>query len=1423
MSQTNGDKKYYLGIDAGSVSVDFAILDPQGGIIEDHYIRAHGQPVKVVRDFLQEMRSRHAWEKCLGVATTGSGGRLLADLLDAVFVNELISQSRATSALHPDVRTIIELGGEDSKLIMLEQGENGSADKSIADFATNAVCAAGTGSFLDQQANRLGIKIEGEFGELAMKSENPPRIAGRCSVFAKSDMIHLQQIATPDYDIVAGLCFAVARNFKSAIAKGKKVRKPFSFQGGVAANRGMVRAFREIFELADGEMVIPKHYGTMGAIGCALQLISDGGGKRLKGVEEMDGFLGSQDTERKGLARLSPRQERYGNEGLDGVDAMKEGEENIPVYVGIDIGSVSTNVVVMAEDGRLLSKRYLSTAGRPIEAVQQGLKEVGDEVGGRVVVEGVGTTGSGRYLINDFVGGDVVKNEITAQATAAVAIDPSVDTIFEIGGQDSKYISLDNGVVVDFEMNKVCAAGTGSFLEEQAEKLDLNIKKQFGEMACDAEKPCRFGDRCTVFMETDLVHHQQRGARKEDMVAGLAYSIVHNYLNKVVADKRVGDNIFFQGGTAANRGAIAAFEQVTGKKITVPRHHEVTGAIGIAMVAREHMEEGQEGTNFRGFDLFKREYSLKSFVCKACANVCEVRQVSIAGESPLYYGHRCEKWDIKEKDPAVERIPDLFRERQELLLNIYPDVTGGNRPRLGIPRALIFYEFYPLWKAFFSELGFEVVLSDATNTGIISCGVEDVLAETCFPFKVLHGHVVDLMKKKVAYIFLPSIINNYQGNPRLKQTYNCPYVQAMPYLTEAALDFEAEKVKVIKPALQLKRGRVNLVEKLVEVGKTLGRDKEDVYRALEVAEAVQQDFYMQIRRRGQEVLDGLADGERALVIVSRPYNGCDDGINLRLPRKLREMGVLAIPMDFLELDGVDISDEWPNMYWRYGAHIMSAARRIKEDKRLHAVYITNFGCGPDSFICKFFRHELAGKPFLQIEIDEHSADAGAITRLEAFLDSLANIEKEGRKEVKTVGTGSRIVFALADKSKRTIYFPSMANHAVALTAAFRGEGFKAEVLPPSDERTLELGRRYTVGKECYPAVVTTGDVVRKVLEPDFDRDRSAFFMASTDGPCRFGQYKRLQRLVLDELGYGDVPLMSLEQGKMDSNDRATVLDLSGDFLRRAWRGVVATDAIDRLARERRPYELNPGETDRAHAACLKIIETAVEAGNLLARLPEIRRAFTAIEYDDSVRRPVVGVVGEIFVRLNAFANMGIEKRLESLGAEVMVAPMCEWHPYTNWTHKRESKYNRQFFRLFKFYLKGRILHNDEHVVMKHFHDMFGSYREPKVEVVLKNGAFYLDDTYEGEAILSLGKAVDFARQGLSGVVSCMPFTCMPGTVVDGLLKKFREDYDNIPVINMAFDGQEDANITTRLEAFMYQVKSYQRHTKEAIEEVYVRG
>ena len=1401
-----------VGIDAGSVSVNIVVVKPDKRVVEDRYIRHKGHPVAATLDALKDLLKTYPASRIKLVAVTGAAGELFSGLLAAHFVNEVVAQAAAVVHLHPEVRTVIEIGGEDSKLIFLK--ENPQSDKTeMVDFAMNTICAAGTGSFLDQQAHRLDLSIE-EFSKLALESKTPPRIAGRCSVFAKSDMIHLQQKGTPPKDIVAGLCVAMARNFKSTVGAARTFMRPISFQGGVAANQGMIRAFTQVLELEEDALIIPKYFASMGAIGAIYNALDQNIETVFPGLQKIEEFLAKQAavTKDKFLESLSSA------EGGRTLPFGKKGEPKrgpngkIPAYLGVDVGSISTNVVVMDSEKRVLAKCYLMTASRPIEAVQKGLKIVGDKVGHMVEIRGACTTGSGRYLTGDFIGADLVKNEITAQARAAAEIDPTVDTIFEIGGQDSKYISLENGAIVDFEMNKVCAAGTGSFLEEQAERLGINIIGEFSEMALDAKSPVSLGDRCTVFMETELVRHQQGGRARNSLVAGLSYSIVLNYLNKVVAGKKVGNRIFFQGGVAANKGVVAAFERVTGKPITVPEHHEVTGAIGCAILAMEN--DTNNGSNFKGFDLSDRSYEVTSFECADCANRCEINCVKVEGEKPLYYGSRCEKYDVDRRASKGNDLPDLFKERERFLLETYKD--SGNKskdaPKVGMPRTLIFHDLFPLWKAFFSELGCKVILSGATTKSVIHQGCEGSVVETCFPMKVALGHIMTFSDGKVDYIFLPSVINLPKNDDKFTDSFVCPYVQSLSYTVRSAIDFDSKDTKLLTPYVWLEMGPDHLADAMMDVGKRLGADRQSVKKAARKAWEAYEEFQRRCRERGKEIFSSLKEGQKAFVVVSRSYNGCDPGANLDIPRKLRDMGVLPIPMDFLPLDDVTISNQWPNMYWRYGQKILSAAEIIANDPKLIALYITNFGCGPDSFVSRFFRQRMGDKPFLQIEVDEHSADAGIITRCEAFLDSL-----EGAKDRKTAPAWQFETVNISRGSQRIVLLPRMADHAYGVAAAFQACGMPAEVLPEPDDETLHWGRKYTTGKECFPCIVTTGDMVKTALRPDFDRDKYAFFMGGSGGPCRFGQYNALQRIVLDEIGFGDVPIYAPNQAASFYDDLGLV---GRRFLELGWLGIVSIDVLYKWLLETRPYAKDKKLVEKVYwEQVLHICDVIRRNGrrrDLVKAIERSRAAFEKIEVDRSEQKPVIGLVGEIYVRSNDFSNNNLVKQIEELGGQVLMAPVYEWFLYRNFRRHMRSRLKHDYKLFVRNFFKDYVMRRDEHLLSHPFKGLVKHWNEPSSRQVLDLAAPYLHRSFEGEAILTVGKSIDFLKKGLSGVVSAMPFTCMPGTISHAILKFVQKNEGSFPFLNMVYDGTEQANTLTRLQAFMYQTKEYSKRNRSGL-------
>ena len=1418
-----------MGLDVGSISIKAALLDEQGALVQQAYIRHFGRPFAAVEKALAELLRTYAPESISAPVVTGSSASELAELLDGEAVGEIMALTLAAGRrpkgadVEPDEyvtpASLVDIGGEDTKVLWFSSEEG---KLTLADFAMNALCAAGTGSFLDQQAHRLGYNVE-EFGRLALKSEVPPRVAGRCSVFAKSDMIHLQQSATPDYEIIYGLCLAMARSIKSGLAKGKALPAPVFFTGGVAANPGLARALREVMGLDEKNLIIPSTHFVFGALGAAIHALETKN-ERDFGLDTspLSAFLAQGHKPPERLAPLKKPAKEPGQTEFN----WRWVKNKLPVYIGVDVGSVSTNVVLVSEDGKLVSRQYLPTAGRPLEAIAKGFSHIPLEVRDKVEVLGVCTTGSGRYLSADYLGADMTVNEITAQATAAVAIDPKVDTIFEIGGQDSKYISISDGVIVDFMMNKACAAGTGSFLEEQAEKLGLKIKEEFGEAALSSQSPVSLGERCTVFMESDLVHHQQKGVDHKDLTAGLCYGIVSNYLGRVVETRPIGKHIFFQGGTSFNQGVAAAFESRLGRSITVPDNADVTGAMGAALIARDR--RNWEKSRFVGFDLSTRPYEIKSFECRDCANRCEIRKVTVDGGQPFFYGSRCGKFEEdagRKKEPS--RWPDLFEYRAELAFNppevqeILAKEPEKVRKKIGLIRTMFFGETGPFWATFWAALGYEPLWSSPTNKSIIHRGCERVGSEFCFPIKAAHGHLLDLAEKKPDYIFLPSLVNLPSGGineteaPKTPDSAACPYVQSLAYTAPAALNLD---VPIINGPIFFGEGEKVLWNSLTDIVKSLGLSKAQVKEAMHQAMLAQTAFNRRLTDKGAEMLANLGPEDKAMVVVARPYNGFDPGLNLRLSQKLADLDVLGIPMDFLPLD--TNNGEAASHYWRYGQKITAAAELIAEDERLEALYISNFGCGPDSFIIHFFKHRLSGKPFLEIEIDEHSSDVGAVTRLEAFLDSLAARKARG-KEVARAKKISPLSLTRAPQPGKTVYLPPMCDHVIGAAAALRSVGLNAVALPPSDRETIELGRAQTSGKECYPLILTVGDFIKLSKRPDFDPLSSSLFMPSSNGPCRFGQYSRYIQMIMKRLGLEELDVVSLDQtgGMYKALDRAGGRSDGDSLSRRFWRALTGIDLLQKALWQTRPRESTLGAADAAYQAALSDLTGAVEKGEDLIKVMRQARDRFEIATDRAVgpgEKPVVGLVGEIYVRHNTFANEDVIRRLEALGAEVSAPPFSEWIFYVGYVNAmraaRRGDWKARINASLISWFQGRDLKKMAGPWHGFFHQ--GAI-DPPVSTVINLGEKFLHRSFQGEAILSLGKGMEFYHHQASGLVNIMPFTCMPGMVVGGLTQNFREACDGMPSLNLSYDGQSQTNTQARLEAFMYQVKSFrQRRSSE---------
>ncbi|MCX6343981.1 MAG: acyl-CoA dehydratase activase-related protein [Armatimonadetes bacterium] len=1096
----------------------------------------------------------------------------------------------------------------------------------------------------------------------------------------------------------------------------------------------------------------------------------------------------------------------------------------------MDIGSVSTKAALVTEiEGKfvVLAHYYRRTDGDPLAAVRDTLANIHSQIKAQGLEIGkisASTTGSGRYLTGDYIGADLIRNEITTQASGALSYADDVDSIFEIGGQDSKYIRLDGEVIIDFEMNKACAAGTGAFLEKQASRLGIPLE-EFGDVALKNTRPPDLDWTCTVFSESAMVYYQQNNVPVEDLAAGICLASVKNYFNKNIGSREIGGKIVFQGAVAFNKGMVAAYETVLGRKIVVPPYPHITGAVGAARLA---YLANPEVSTFKGFDqIAEANYEITSFECKACANRCDVNTFQMDNGPKYFYNDRCEKFSAVHKKRLGDHLPDLFAEREQMMMDSYTKKAPEGAPRIGVPRGLMFSELYPLYNAFLTELGFEVVPSDQTNKRIIEMGLEVAIGEPCFPFKVAHGHYMDLIEKGVDIIFAPRIISTEQPNANLNKAQTCPYLQAAPDVISSCIGVTERGIRHIAPSLHFQRGRKHLKKVFVEVGKELGKSAAQSKAALEVGLQALNDLKTQVEKRGAEVLQSIPQGQMAFVVVGRPYTLWDSALNMDIGKKIQDLGILAIPQDFLPLETADISDVWPNAYSRQIQKKLMAARLIRHDVRLKAIVLTYFACGPDSFGNQFFKDEI-GEPCYMMQIDEHTADAGVITRIEAFSDTAG---RGTNKQAEIIRSTDASIMGLKD---RKLWIPYANESSRMLAAAMQAYGINAEALPRSPDAGLNLARKAITEDVCLPALMTTEDMLYRIEQPDFDPAREAFFQGNAEGPCRFGMYSMLQRRILDKFGHQNADIVTLGSINVHGG-------LGTMFALIVWDAIMTHDLLFKMLQRTRPYQIHKGDAEAVFENCMQMLiammpdhKKRVEANKLSVLLNTkhleefeelLRRAQEDFERIPKRReeRPLVGVVGEFYVRLHNGANQDIIKKLEADGAETWLAPMTEFFAYANFIGKTLSADRLKDCPItideLKTYGAGwmntRLAAKDEHALYHAAKPFLDGYDDIGPAEVIQKGSKYVNYNFGGECICSMGKSEDFANRGLAGIVSVIPFNCMPGNTVTALSHELRRRHSNIPFLNLDYDGFIDSSRDAKIVNFMWQVKERYEGQKSA--------
>ncbi len=1409
-----------LGICCGASTITMVEVDgnEQTPRVADVVSRAHeGNPKRVVADLLAE----RDLERLDRVASTG---RKLRHLLNLTTVSEPLATERAvehTRRRHPEMNAVVSAGGETFIVYKLDR------EQRVSKVFTGNKCASGTGEFFLQQIRRMDVDID-QAVRFA-RTEKPHPVSGRCSVFCKSDCTHATNKGVPKGEVVAGLCRMMAGKALELLKNIPK--KNIVLVGGTTRNDVMVDYLREEIE----NLIVPEEATCFEALGAALWALD-----HETAAVDLDDLFKTTRARFEYHPPLDMFEPRVTFAEMDR-GSPRLGDR---CALGLDVGSTTTKaVIVRASDRKILAAEYLRTNGDPVGASKRCYASLREQLGEtRVLIQGLGATGSGRKIAGLHALTEGVINEIIAHATAAIHFDRSVDTIFEIGGQDAKYTFITNGVASDYAMNEACSAGTGSFLEESA-KESLGVEMEaIAEWAMKGRRPPNFNDQCAAFISSDIKNASHEGVAKEDVIAGLVYSICMNYVNRVKGARPMGRKIFMQGGVCYNRAVPIAMAALTGKDIIVPPEPGLMGAYGVALEVQDRIERGlMDPDVFSLSRLIDRAVEYKEpFICaggkEKCDIGCRINRIAIEGK--VYpFGGACDRYygSRGEKDVDVGAL-DLVALREKMVFEDYAADFGdlpAAAPTVGINRSLLTNTLYPFYSHFFKGLGFRVALPERVDAE----GVEARTAPFCFPLEIAHGYFHDLLRLKPDRVFLPHV-EGLEVENGFHASKLCPLVQGEPFVMASTFADQIGAVPVHQPFIQFNQGVDVARGQFVGVAREMGVAAERARRAFDQAWKKQKEMEAAMRAIGRRAIAEIeADPERVgIVLFGRPYNAFAHVANKGVPRKFASRGYAVIPMDFLDLKDVAAQD---HMFWSLGQIILKAAEVVEKHPRLFGTYITNFSCGPDSFIVGFFRRVFGKKPSLTLELDNHTADAGLETRIEAFLDIVAryrSIARRARPEVHapaatssmvdgafsiTTSSGERV--ALNDPRVKLI-FPSMSQWLIrGFAAACRKAGVRAEALPAMNEEDLKMGKGNTLCKECLPMQLTTGALLN-YLERRARDEITVYFMPTTEGPCRFGQYQVYMKNLIRARGIRDVAFMSLSTAD-------NYAGLGAEFVLLGWYSSVVAGCFQNIHNMMLVNAVDPAAALARLNTVFGDVLDGMERGGRSGLRAALRRG-AAVLAAVPMRRPVEEVptillVGEIYVRTEDVARRWLPEFLAEHGLATHVAPVHEWIHYVNYLFDQKLGDTRggTVDRL-KNKLRWTLMIRAEKdvnnlLVASGWHVR----RAVDIKDVVKNGARYISPKLVGEAILTVGGPVAEVGKEFCGSIAIGPFGCMPNRLSESILNQnmdrdhlkdhrrdraFRENskrMEALPFLAVESDGSPFPQvIEARLETFVLQAR-----------------
>ncbi len=1409
-----GYKMNSLGINIGSSSLKMAFMQDQELLWTASTPHEGDFPLA-----LKKLMAEHEIPAETKVLVTGNEGRYL---FNAAGTLEPLCVEAALEASGIKADAVASMGGED--LIVYSLSESG---KIVNNFSGNK-CASGTGEFLKQQLARMDMSLADIAG--VPESARVLPLSTRCSVFMKSDCTHRlnKREATKD-DIVLSLSNVMAGKVVDFLKRAKISCGTVVLTGGVSLNSHIVRFIRE--KAPEIDFIVPDTAPVFEAYGAAV--LAAKLGSLLPAPEKLL---------KSNVVRFDSLPDLKNWEGK--VKLFEKGEGRVKAgrsyILGVDGGSTTTKACLIdSETDEIVASHYGRTHGDPVKALKECLAIIRDKVAkdtdsGSINIELCATTGSSREILGVFLETPGVYNEIIAHSVGTAYFDSGVETIFEIGGQDAKYVLLKNGVPIDYAMNEACSAGTGSFLEESSSgDLSIHSAKDIGPIALKADAPLKFGEHCSAFINSDIRKAIQQGASKENITAGIVVSIVANYLNRVVGNRTIGGKIFLQGGVAKNVAVPLAFAMMLDKEILVPPSPELMGCFGVALLAKRKRAEGLLDNKAVDLsDAITREIVYERvFTCRACDNLCPIQVLKVNNNSYMF-GGRCNKYTNTRK--AVKDVPvlDYVSKRQELLFESCAAPTDSFAAKrsytIGIPRAFSVHSLYPLYSWFFHELGIKTYLS----TDVAQEGVVKVESAYCFPAEIAHGAVQDCLNKGTDYVLLPHFrdMDSYEEDVHAN---TCPITQGLPYYIQKAFP-DVEEKRFLPLVVSFKFGEKKALEHFCNMTALLDISEAETKRAFDKALLKQNEYFSKALALGREALEEAKKADRPVIaILGRPYNAFTPEANMGIPRKFTSRGYSVIPFDILPLD--DEVNEFPNMYWYYGQQDMRAAQLLKDHPNIYVTWISNFSCAPDSFMLHYLKWIMGQKPFLVLELDSHSADAGIDTRVEAFLDILDGYRsKKAEMEAERFNNGWRFRYGGGEdlhvinektgekvpirNNKRTkILLSNMgAISTEYMAATLRGIGINAEAMPVATNKTIQIARAHASGKECVPSHLLLGSVLQFIQSGKYRKDELYLvFVPITTGPCRTGQY-----FVYYENLFRDMRLENIVVFTLSADNSYT--ELGPDFAKEMWKGLVVTDYMKDIQTALKAAAHDPAKAlESFEKSWMKMMLTVEKQPDMLWE--ELKRVAEDVKHIPLKKRladcPKVLIVGEIYVRRDDFAVGELIDLMSARGIVVKVSGIAEWIHYLDFVReyalkklmRMAPKSTRWLSKPARDLAKLRVEEWWKHSIEKKVlsileptglipetpHDMR--------EIMANTQEHFVNLELNSEIAVSTGVAATAMQRGYSGIVNISPFACLIGRVIEGLFAPWARER-NYPTISVEVDGNQlPPNIVNKLNIFMVNV------------------